>query len=237
MNRKILTQHLSIIKLLFYSPLVLIVVFVLCSCGNDNGHGEADKENRDQTNMPNERVNGNNVNSLAYNKGLLEASPFFINFYTKSGKADDTTSWLRGKSEDDHLEANIRFDPRDNQFWDIVISVNKLPLRPSKIDVQILMDFTNKFDTGFAKFFDRNGDGIFVDEDKFVDDGKYLNRTKGYCFTIDGDVAMNNMDLRKHPETREQILAIGNFLSVRVINFTKPSFLTYLINTEKTVEK
>ena len=231
MIKNLLIKYPSIsLVILLSSLLILALIF----SNNDEKHSEKNKGNNNSTNAS---INENSVNSLAYNKRLLEAYPFNINFYATTQKADDTTFFLKGKSADGYLETIIRFDPRDNQFWDIDIERNKLPLHPTKSDVQVLLDFTNTFDSGFSKFFDRNIQGIFEDEDKFIDNGKFVNRANGYCIDVDGDVALNNMGLKKHPEMREQILDAGNFVAIIVLNLKKPSSVVDMVNNGKVVEK
>ncbi|MBS1622541.1 MAG: hypothetical protein JST83_00805 [Bacteroidetes bacterium] len=166
--------------------------------------------------------------TMAYYKDMLEQYPYNVHFelpHEKFGKVDDSTFFTNGSNADRSLQATIRYNPRDQEVYWIDLQLSKLPLDPSQADVQILLDFTNKIDPSFSDYFWRNRDGIFKDENMFIDtsvtDGKwcrFYNKKKGYIFYIDGDVNLNNCDLKNHPELKEQILAAGNFVSITVKN-------------------
>jgi hypothetical protein len=164
-------------------------------------------------------------NNLSHYRKLLEASPFLLKFDSATGQANDTTVFLKGHSQDKSNTATIHYDPRDEEFYWIEFSVNNMPLKPNRSDIKPLLDFTNLFDSDFSNYFDRNFNGIFKNEDDFVDDGRYMNQKKGLVFIIDGNVALNNTDIKKYPNRKAEIIAIGNFVSINVINVKKPSWL------------
>lgn len=176
-------------------------------------------------------------NSLLHYQSLLEASPFNLTFDSTTGQANDTTVFLKGYSQDHSITTTIHYDPRDKEFYWIFFSVKNIPLSPKKSDIKPLLDFTDLFDSGFSNYFDRNFNGIFKNEDDFVDEGRYMNRKKGFIFDTDGDVALNNMDIKKYPDRKDEIIAVGNFVSVNIINIKKPSWLFNNFNTWKVVEK
>ena len=210
---------------------VLLILILLRTCSSNNTEEREDKTSNNQTNNTDVVVRG--VNSLEYNKTILESYPFNINFSAASRRATDTEYFLQGKSPDGHLEATIRFDPRDNQFFEMQLLLNEIPLHPSKSDIQVLIDFANRFNTDYSQYFDRNMAGIFVDEEKFVDDNRWcLNSSREYAVGMDGDIAMNNMDIQRRPEMRTQIIESGNYESITVVNLLKPSTIVELINSE-----
>lgn len=212
-----------------------IVLVLLQACSNDESRNREEKAVVHQS--PLVTINENSITGLAYNKRLLESYPFNLSFNNGVSSEDDTTSYIGAKSSDRLIEAKIHFNPKDNEFYFIEFTRNNVPPHPSKSDYQILLDFTDKFDTGFENFFHRNLDGILIDENKFVDEGRYLNREKGFCFITEGDVAYNNQALKEHPDEKEQILEAGNFLSITVVNIRKPSWLFHDFNNWTTIEK
>jgi hypothetical protein len=158
-------------------------------------------------------------------KRMLESPPFNIVFSNNHGQVDDITYVIKGENKDNSISASIQYDPRDKGFYWIEFSKANIPPAPIITDVQILLNFTDKFDQGFSTYFNRNFTGFFEDEDSIVDEGRYINREKGYGFITDGNVALNAKDMKEHPEMKEQILNSGSFASISVVNLNKPSWL------------
>ncbi len=176
-------------------------------------------------------------NNLSHYRKLLESHPFLLEFNSTTGQANDTTTFLKGYSRDKSITAAIHYDPRDEEFYWIEFSAKNIPFNPNRSDTKPLLDFTNLFDSGFTSYFDRNFNGIFKNENDFVDDGRYINREKGLVFIIEGDVASNNMDIKKYPNRKADIIAMGNFVSINVINTKKPSWMFNDFEAWKLVEK
>lgn len=200
----------------------------MCNRADDN-----QTSNNDTSNQTNATDNGNK--SLTYNKNILENYPFLISF--SPARKSGNISFIEGRSQTGRLSATINYDPSDNQIRDIQFELSGLPLNPTNSDIQILLDYTEKYDRNFAGYFERNRQGIFVNENDFIDDARFANKVSGFAISVGGDVAYNNMAIKEHPEQRNEILDLGSFLSVNIVNLNKPSDMVDLINSGKTIDR